>query len=129
MQFPCLAHLKFAALLVLLLTTVGYSSAALPPEEDGTLAVLVTWGDVNNSPADDVYIEAHGYVVKDKTEKSFVFKMVHAGRYEVKIPPGVYDVFVSEGDSEPRCKRMLVVQGRTGYWTLKLETDTVFTQR
>jgi hypothetical protein len=55
--------------------------------------------------------------------------MIHAGRYEAIVPPGVYDIFVSEGDSDPRCKRMLVVSGRTGVWTLKLETDTVFTDR
>jgi hypothetical protein len=129
MQHLTLRHLSFAALLFLLLTTVRYTSAATPPENDGTIVVLVTWGDIGNTPANDVYVEAHGYVEKDKAEKSFVFTMARAGRYEVTIPPGVYDVFVSEGNSEPRCKRVLVVSGRTGYWTLKLETDAVFTQK
>lgn len=124
-----LKHLKFVVSLFLLLATIKYAGAGPPPEKDGTLVVLVTWGDVDNTPANDVYIEAHGYVVKDKTEKSFVFQMTHAGRYEATIPPGVYDVFVSEGDSEPRCKRVLAVSGKTGYWTLKLETDSVFTQK
>jgi hypothetical protein len=106
-----------------------YSSAVTPLDEAGTIVVLVTWGDINNTPANDVYIEAHGYVVKDRTEKSFSFKMVRAGRYEATIPPGVYDVFVSEGNSEPRCKRVLVASKRTGYWTLKLENDEVFIEK
>lgn len=129
MRFLTFKHLKFAALLFMLLATTKYANAAPPQEEDGTIIVLVTWGDINNTPANDVYIEAHGYVDKDKAEKSFVFKMAHAGRYEATIPPGVYDVFVSEGNSEPRCKRVIAVSGRTGYWTLKLETDAVFTQK
>ena len=80
-------------------------------DKDGTLIVLVTWGDIDNTPANDVYIEAHGYVVKDRAEESFVLKMAHAGHYEVALPPGVYDVFVSEGDSVPRCKRVLISPG------------------
>ena len=129
MQHLTLTHVKVAALTFLLLTTVQYTSAGAPPDNAGTIVVLVTWGDIGNTPANDVYIEAHGYVERDKAEKSFVFTMARAGRYEAAIPPGVYDVFVSEGNSEPRCKRVLVVSGRTGYWTLKLETDAVFTQK
>jgi len=129
MQIPSFRQSKVFALLLLGLTTLNGASAVPLPERDGTLVVLVTWGDIDNTPANDVYIEAHGFVVRDKVEKSFVFKMIHAGRYEVSIPPGVYDVFVSEGNSEPRCKRMLVVPERTGFWTLKLETDVVFTQK
>jgi hypothetical protein len=108
---------------------VKYAIAVPSQEKDGTIVVLVTWGDIDNTPANDVFIEAHGYVIKDKAEKSFVFRMARAGRYEVSIPPGVYDVFVSEGVSEPRCRRMQVAPGRTGTWTLKLENDEVFTQK
>jgi hypothetical protein len=111
----------------LLLAATKFVNAAPQAEKDGTIVVLVTWGDIDNTPANDVYIEAHGFVARDKAEKSFVFKMAHAGRYEATIPPGVYDIFVSEGVSEPRCKRMLVVPGRTGTWYLKLEQDDVFT--
>ena len=107
----------------------GQSPQSAGPEKDGTLVVLVTWGDVDNTPANDVYIEAHGFVVKDSAEKSFVLKMAQAGRYEAALPPGVYDVFVSEGSSIPRCRRVLVTAGRTGYWTLKLEHDDVYLQK
>ena len=98
-------------------------------EKDGTLVVLVTWGDVDNTPANDVYIEAHGFVSKYHSEKSFVLKSLSAGRYESSLPPGVYDVFVSEGTSEPRCRRMRMREGMPSTWTLKLEIDEVYTER
>ena len=97
--------------------------------KQGTLVVLLTWDDVDKTPAHDVYIEARGFVSKDYGEKSFVLKMAHAGRYEALLDPGVYDVFVSEGTSIPRCRRVLVTEGHTGYWTLMLEHDDVYLQR
>lgn len=102
---------------------------AISAEKDGTLVVLVTWGDIDNTPADDVYVEAYGFVRKYDSKKSFVLKMSEAGRYEASLPPGVYDVFVSEGTSIPRCRRVLVNSGYTGYWTLKLEIDEVYTEK
>jgi hypothetical protein len=102
---------------------------AVDTGKDGTLVVLVTWGDVDNTPANDVYVEAHGFVVKYREARSFVFKMAHAGRYEASLPSGVYDIFVSEGTSEPRCRRVLINAGSTAYWTLKLEIDEVYTDK
>jgi len=121
MQILSLKRIAFSALLFLTLAAVRSSSANPQPQENGTLTVFVTWPDNDNTPANDVYIEAHGYVIRENVDKSFVFKMVRAGQYEVTIPAGVYDVFVSEGNSEPRCKRMFAPPGGTGYWTLKLE--------
>lgn len=66
---------KFGIFLLLVLTTVKYAIAVPSQEKDGTIVVLVTWGDIDNTPANDVFIEAHGYVIKDKAEKSFVFRM------------------------------------------------------
>jgi len=124
--------LKYSSVLVLtlaLLQTGRDLHASELSDKDGTLVVLVTWGDVDNTPANDVYVEAHGFVVKYREERSFVFKMAHAGRYEASLPPGVYDVFVSEGTSEPRCRRVLISAGSTAYWTLKLEIDEVYTDK
>jgi hypothetical protein len=115
-------------LVPLLFTTSKYVNAGPPQENDGTVVALVTWGDVENTPATGVYVEAHGYVARLKAEKSFVFKMVRAGRYEASLPPGVYDVFVSDSTSEPRCRRIRVVPGAVGTWTLKLEMDEIYTQ-
>jgi hypothetical protein len=104
-------------------------TASSPLEKDGTLVVLVTWGDIDNTPADHVYIEAHGYVVQDNAQESFVLKKVRAGRYEATIPPGVFDVFISEGVSLPACKRVLIASGKIEYWTLKLANDYVFLEK
>jgi hypothetical protein len=127
MKILRLKQLKSLAFLLLLLTPAKYVNAGPPLEKDGTLVVLVTWGDIDNSPAKGVYVEAHGYVVKFEAYKSFVSTMVRAGRYEVSLPPGVYDVFVSDDSSEPRCRRMRILPGGTSTWTLKLENDEVFT--
>jgi hypothetical protein len=118
--------------LLLLLALLSIQTAREPnrqSEKDGTLTVNVTWGDVDNTPANDVYIEAHGFVPKDSSEKSFVLKSSKAGRYEASLPPAVYDVFVSEGTSEPRCRRIRVRGGLPSTWTLKLEIDEVHTER
>jgi hypothetical protein len=104
-------------------------SASSAAEKDGTLVVLVRWGDIDNTPATHVYIEAHGYVVKDDAQESFVLKTVRAGRYEATIPPGVFDVFVSDGTSLPTCKRVLIVSGKIKYWRLKLANDYVFLEK
>ena len=107
--------------------THSFSNAAPASERNGMLVVVVTWGDDNLTPANDVYIEAHGYVVSLAQEKSYVLKMVHDGRYEVSLPPAVYDVFISEGTSKPRCKRVLIRPGKTNTWDLNLVTDLVYT--
>lgn len=103
-------------------------SAGSPPRNDVKLVVLITWGDVDNTPAQNVYVEARGYVADIKAKKSFVLNMVRAGDYEVSLPPGVYDVFVSDSSSEPRCRRMRAAVGGLNTWLLKLETDEIYTQ-
>ena len=114
----------------------SHQSAALmekavdsPSGKEGTLVVRVTWGDLNNTPATDVWIEAHGFVPMYHSERSFVLKLSQAGQYEASLPPAVYDVFVSEGTSLPRCNRVLIKSGEKAYWTLKLEVDNVYTEK
>ncbi len=94
-------------------------------DKSGTLIVSVTWGDVDNTPATQVYVEAHGFLYREHLEKSFVLKSSSAGRYEASLPPGIYDVFVSDGSSTPRCRRVSIVED-SKYWTLKLEIDDVY---
>lgn len=96
-------------------------------QDGGTLVVNVTWGDIGNTPANDVYVEAYGFVPRYRVEKAFVLKMPHDGEYKAALPPGIYDVFVSEGGSVPRCRRLQIREGLTTYWTLKLEIDDVYT--
>lgn len=59
-------------------STRGNANQALP--KDGELVVNLTWGDIENTPADDVYVEAYGFVEKYDSSRSFVLKMSHAGQ-------------------------------------------------
>jgi hypothetical protein len=129
MSMRILRYLSLLALLLGILAGGRAQDSGRPLEKDGTLVVLVTWGDVDNTPADDVYVEAHGLVRKYNSYKSYVLKMSRPGRYETSLPAGVYDVFVSEGGSIPRCRRALISPGYTGYWTLKLEIDDVYIEK
>jgi hypothetical protein len=122
-----LRSLTIFVLLLALLQTQKADQGSQASEKEGTLVVLVTFGDVDNTPATDVHVEAYGFVPKYDSEKPFVLKRSNAGRYEASLPPGVYDVFVSEGTSEPRCRRMRIREGMPSTWTLKLEVDEVFT--
>ena len=125
-------RLRYLGALVLLLVVMRWGKAVIASQsldKDGALIVDVTWGDINNTPANDVYVEAHGFVEKYHSLKSFILKMSHDGQYEVSLPPGVYDVFISEGTSAPRCRRLLIRPGLTSYWTLKLEIDDVYTDK
>ncbi len=114
------AIILFAFLVVGTLTPLN---AAPPTESNGTLRVIITEGDMDNTPAKGVYVEAYGYVASSKSRQSFVFKMLEAGRYEVSLPPGLYDVFISDGSSIPRCRRMRVASGKVSIWLVKLEID------
>ena len=107
-------------------------SADQPVETDGRLVVIVTWGDTDNAPATNVIIEARGYTpgLKSPSEvKSILLKASQDGRYEASLQPGLYDVFVSEPTSVPRCKRLQIKAGLTNYWTLKLEIDDIYLEK
>jgi hypothetical protein len=122
-------HLTVFVLLVGFTVWGGAANSSSPSEKEGTLVVKITYGDIDNTPADNVYVEAYGYVASYGSKKSFVLKNSSPGRYEATLPAGVYDVFVSDGVSFPRCRRALITEKSTGYWTLKLETDDVYLQR
>lgn len=129
MNILSLRSLGVVLLLLAVLPTRSVNGGGRPAQKDGTMVVLVTWGDVDNTPANDVYIEAHGFVPKYNSEKSFVLKGSTAGRYETSLPPAIYDGFVSEGTSEPRCRRMRIREGLPSTWTLKLEIDEIHLEK
>jgi hypothetical protein len=120
--------LRYWSVLVLLLALLAPGRAD-DIHKDGTLAVFVTWGDVDNTPATNAYVEAYGFVRKYDSKKSFVLKSSRPGQYEASLPPGVYDVFVSAGTSLPACKRVLIKADSTTSWTLKLEIDYEYTDK
>lgn len=124
-------HIRAFVLSLIFFANGSAAYATHPLEHEGELVIHVTWGDNGNTPANDVYAEAHGWVWADKDSsfKSFVLKMTHAGEYKTSLPPGVYDVFISEGGSVPTCKRVFVKEGLTTDWTLKLEMDHVYSRK
>jgi hypothetical protein len=128
--FRCLSAFSLAFVLFAIGSSGAQSSGSLTSSnKNGTLVVLVTRDDVNRTPEEEAYIEAHSFNVNGVAEKSFAFVKVKAGRYEATVPPGVYDVFVSAPSSTPRCRRSLVTAGYTGYWNLMLEHDDVYLER
>jgi hypothetical protein len=121
--------LRHASVLVLLLAfwpTGTAFAAGQVLEKDGVLVVMVTYGDVDNTPARNVVVEVYGYGRKYPREKSVLLKPSKGGQYGASLQPGIYDVFVSEGSSTPRCRRLEIRAGQTSYWTLKLEIDDVY---
>jgi hypothetical protein len=116
--------------------TFGQSHNSAKPNQQveemvktGTLVVLMSWNDADTTPATGAYVEAHTFDANGVLEKSFILKMIQAGRYEAALPPGVYDVFISEASSSPRCRRVAVNAGYTPTWKLMLEHDDVYLQR
>jgi hypothetical protein len=124
-----LRQLGLSVLLVACLTVGRAQDSSRASAKYGTLVVEMTLDDVYKTPPKDVYIEAHTFNANNISEKSFVFKMVAAGRYEAELPPGVYDVLISHPTSAPRCRRVSITSSYTGYWTLMLEHDEVYLQR
>ena len=122
---------SFVILCLLLLSLpVGYADGRRgTPTDNGIIVVEVTWDDAFTTPATNVFIEAHSFAANYVSEKSFVLKMVKAGRYEAEVPPGVYDVFVSEASSTPRCRRTSITPGRGLHWKLMLEHDETYLSR
>jgi hypothetical protein len=129
MNILSLRYFSVLVLLLAFLTNGSLSHSYRDEEKDGTLVVLVTWGDADHSPATNVYVEAHGYVPKYNSKKSFVLSSSLAGRYETSLPPGVYDVFVSDSNSVPACKRVLINAGSTTSWTLRPELDHIYSDK
>ena len=121
-----LRYFSVFMLLIVLLPMGNAVNASQVPQKDGTLIVRVTAGDLDNTPANDVYVEAYGFVEKYDSMKSFILKRSHDGQYEAALPQGIYNVFVSESLSLPRCRRFAIRPGLTTYWTLKLEFDDVY---
>ena len=118
----------FALLITFLSSALG-QNVSRNSERNGTLVVQMVWDDVEMTPTTGAYIEAHTFGAHGVSEKSFILKMVEAGRYQAELPPAVYDVFVSEASSTPRSRRVLVRAGQVGRWTLMLEHDEVYLER
>ena len=104
-------------------------SNAEPAGDYGKLVVIVRWGDMQHTPASDVYVEAHGWDASVRQYKSFVLQHTASGTYEAELPASIYDVFVSDGTSLPVCKRVAVSSRGAVSWRIQLRTDLTNTLR
>jgi len=99
-----LARLLFV--LVLALPTVsGAGQAAARPE--GRLTVVVTSGDPA-APTRDAFVFVRGYEPRYHGETLSQVRPTRDGWFEVSLPPGLYDVFISEGSCIPKCRRVAI---------------------
>jgi hypothetical protein len=129
MKILSLRYLSVLIFLLAFLPAGKTQDAGTRPEQDGKLVVLVTWADAYGTPATNVYVEARGFVPRYNAQKSFVLNSSLAGRYEASLPPGVYDVFVSDSISVPSCKRVLITAGSTTSWALQPQLDEVYSEK
>jgi hypothetical protein len=86
--------------------------------QKGTLVVQVWLGD-NNAPARDAFVYVKDYLGQSSTTLS----ANKPGVFELRLAPGLYDVFVGELSSLPMCKRIEIKPDRTKVYTAKLEAD------
>jgi hypothetical protein len=124
-------YLSVLMLLFAFLPNGTATGADQPVEKDGRLVVIVTWGDIDNTPATNVIVEVHGYThgLKSPPVEPTLLKPSKDGQYEASLKPGLYDVFVSDSSSTPRCRRLPIKPSETNYWTLKLEIDDVYSEK
>ena len=118
-----LGTIGFGAILLMGLCEPS-AGADTNPLSEGKLIVIVTYGDVDNTPARNVRVYVHGYLPRyADSEKSQVLEATRDGQYEASLSPGLYDILVSEEGSLPRCKRVEINPNERQFWTLRLELD------
>src|SRR5690348_11126306 len=99
------------------LLSLGSNGAELPQKE-GQLIVRVFVGD-DDSQARDAFVYVRGCF----GQPSAAITANRPGQFEKSLPPGLYDVFVSEGSSLPMCKRVEIRPDHAKVYTAKLEAD------
>jgi hypothetical protein len=109
-------------LLLLLYQPIIVFGANKDEQRVGFLAVTVTTGD-DQGPSRDAFVFVRGYRPVYHGESSTVLKPTADGFSETSLPPGFYDVFVSEVSFPPMCKRVGIVAGKIEHYTANLKLD------
>jgi hypothetical protein len=111
-------------LLLLLFLHLPIVSEANEKDEPrvGFLAVSVTIG-TDQGPSKNAFVLVRGYRPGYPGESSTILKPTADGFFETPLPPGLYDVFVSEVSSLPMCKRVEIVPGKIEHYTVNLKAD------
>lgn len=83
MNILSLRYFTVSILLLVLLPTGRAVHGGEDPQKEGGLVVKVTWGDIDNTLASGVYVEAYGFVEKYDAKKSFVLMQI-AQHYRIE---------------------------------------------
>ena len=119
---------KFIIAFVLSSQFCGIAFAAdQPSQTTGRLVLIVTLGDIDNTPANHVIIQVYGEGSDHVWGHAISMQRSKDGQYEATLGPGKYDVFLSQSGSVPRCRRVAIRPGLSTYWTVKLEIDDIYT--
>jgi len=86
----------------------------------GFLAVTVTVGG-DHFPAVHAFVAVRGYPPTSK--EVIALTPTKDGFFETSLPPGIYDVFVSEDSTFPACKRVKVAAGDIAHYEANLTVD------
>lgn len=108
-------------LLVLLLCFFCVSVAAAP-SPSGTLRGHVTAPAGGGATAAQIRV-LQWYFVSGEP-RTICDKVIYTdddGNFSVQLPPGVYDVFVSRGDSEPVAKKLKIISEKVTDFSPKLK--------
>ena len=77
-------------------------------------------GDVANAGGNAAIARAFVLVHQPEGKKDFIVK-VSNGRFELSLPPGLYDVFVSASGFSPSCQRIKITAGQSAVFKPRLE--------
>lgn len=91
-------------------------------QTEGRLVVSVTIGD-DKQPYSNAVVYVRGYRPQYNGETSTILQASQKGRFEASLPPGLYDIFVSDASSIPMCKRVEIVANETEHYTASLTAD------
>lgn len=95
-----------------------------PPTIPPYLGIGTLRGDVKSSsgksllPNAFIYLHSNSGLQADK-----VLKLDDKARFEISLPQGLYDVFVSEGGYVPTCKRIEIGKGTTTEFSPSMQHD------
>jgi hypothetical protein len=56
-------------------------------------------------------------------------RQIKDGVFATSLPPGVYDVFVSDGSTVPTCKRVVIVAGEAEHYDVHLKLDSAHLEK
>ena len=91
-------------------------------QKDGFLSVTVSLQDTH-VPLTSAFVFVRGYRQVYLGESSSVLRQVKDGVFATSLPPGIYDVFVSDVGTIPICKRVVIVTGEGEHYDANLKVD------